>query len=398
MSFPAEDVLDALEVTADEPSLHLFERLFSRFNSRVPFETASKILRDTDVADPAEKPRVPEIFWRDFLERGTGGTCFARVAAFDALASRLGFATRRALGRVLKDFDHAAVFVEIGGREWIADAGFPLPALLPAGGGEVETQVVSLAATETLRGVLVRFLSGVPEGPRKLEIFREPVGDEKFLARWRETFDSGSKFLREVSLRRQEPSRTTAFSRGEVRVDDLHSRARIPLPRDRPRRLSEIFAVDEGTLARAFSIAGDPEPEISDARIAAYLAVDATPENAFGAIATPDGYRRLMEGVADVSGEGWNFRFSPPGTAGAGFQERITPDSSGRALEVTRHYADGRIAPLSLRVEAREGETWLVREAVLSGPREDLLVNDSARGRLAGALAADLLGWAVMLR
>ena len=232
----------------------------------------------------------------------------------------------------------------------------------------------------------------------KLEIFRAPVGEEEFLARWRETFDAGSKFLREVSLRRLEPSRTVAFSRGEVLVDDLHSRARIPLLRDRPRRLAEIFAVDEGALARALSIAGDPEPEISHARIAAYLAVDATPDNAFAAIATPDGYRRLMEGVADVSGEGWNFRFSPPGTTGAGFQERVAPNSSGRALEVTRHYADGRTAPFSLRVDARDGETWLVREAVLSGPREDLLSNDSARGRLAGALAADLLGWAVMLR
>jgi hypothetical protein len=40
-----------------------------------------------------------------------------------------------------------------------------------------------------------------------------------------------------------------------------------------------------------------------------------------------------------------------------------------------------------------DGETWLVREAVLAGPREDLLVNDSARGRMAGTLAVDLLAW-----
>jgi hypothetical protein len=40
-----------------------------------------------------------------------------------------------------------------------------------------------------------------------------------------------------------------------------------------------------------------------------------------------------------------------------------------------------------------EDETWLVREAVLSGAREDLLKNDSARGRMAGTLAVDLLAW-----
>jgi hypothetical protein len=34
---------------------------------------------------------------------------------------------------------------------------------------------------------------------------------------------------------------------------------------------------------------------------------------------------------------------------------------------------------------------------MLSGAREDLLANDSARGRMAGTLAADLLGWARLL-
>ncbi len=34
-----------------------------------------------------------------------------------------------------------------------------------------------------------------------------------------------------------------------------------------------------------------------------------------------------------------------------------------------------------------------MRGARLSGPREDLLRNDSLRGRLAGTLAVDLLAW-----
>ncbi|HEV8608776.1 MAG TPA: arylamine N-acetyltransferase, partial [Thermoanaerobaculia bacterium] len=195
MSFPVEEVLDGLDLSAEEPSHRFLERLFGRFNSRVPFETASKILRDADVSDPAEKPRVPDVFWRDFVESGTGGTCYARVAAFDALLSSLGFSTRKALGRVEVDFDHAALFVPIGGREWIADVGFPLPALVPAAGGDVETEVAALAAAETDRGVGVRFASGVPEGPRRLEIFRDAVSEDDFLARWRKTFRPDSKFL-----------------------------------------------------------------------------------------------------------------------------------------------------------------------------------------------------------
>lgn len=394
MSFDPEGVLDALELSAEHPSLLFLEKLFGRFNARVPFETASKIVRDADVADPAQKPRLPAIFWSDFLGSGAGGTCYARVAAFDALLSELGFASRKVLGRVQSDFDHAALFVTVGGREWLADVGFPLPALLPAGGGEVETEIAALLATETGRGIHVRFLSGVPDGPRRLDVFRDPVADEEFLSRWRGTFRSDSKFLRNVSLQRRDGPRVVTFARGEARIDDLHTRTRIPLAAERPKRLAELFGVDENLLRRAFSIAGDPEPEIADARLTAWLSVDAGPARAFDSIASSEGYRQLMEGVADVTGEGWRFRLSPPGASEAGFEEEVEPDPGRRALAVRRRYPDGREVPLEFRVEVRDGETWLVREAVLSGAREDLLRNDHARGRLAGTLAVDLLAWA----
>ena len=394
MTFSPEDVLDALELSAEDPSLPFLERLFGRFNARVPFETASKIIRNQTVADPDLKPRVPDVFWSDFLESGAGGTCFARVAAFDALLQSLGFVSRKVLGRVLADFDHAALFVTVGGREWLADVGFPLPALLPAARGEVETEVAALSATETDRGLHIRYLSGVPEGQRRLEVFRAWVADEEFLSHWRATFRSDSKFLGNVSLQRRDGPRVVTFIRGEVRVDDLHTRTRIPLAGDRAPRLAELFRMDEDLLLRAFSIAGDPEPEFADARVTAWLSVEADPERAFGAIETPDGYRQLMEGVANVTAEGWRFRLSPPGAAEAGFEEEVTPDPGRRALAVRRKYPDGREVLLEFRVEVRYGETWLVREAVLSGAREDLLRNDHARGRLAGTLAVDLLAWA----
>lgn len=393
MTFPAEDVLDALELSVEDPSFPFLEKLFARFNARVPFETASKIVRDADVSDPAQKPRVPDVFWSDFLESGAGGTCYARVAAFDALLSELGFASRKVLGRVQADFDHAALFVTIGGREWLADVGFPLPALLPSGGGEVETEIAALLATETARGMQVRLLSGVPDGPRRLEVFRAPIAEEEFLARWRDTFRPGSKFLPNVSLQKRDGPRVITFARGEARIDDLHTRTRIPLAAQRPKRLSELFSIDENLLRRAFSIAGDPDPETADARLTAWLSVDADPERAFGAIASSEGYRQLMEGVAAVTGEGWRFRLSPPGGTEAGFEEEVEPDPDRRALAVRRRYPDGREVALEFRVEVRDGETWLVREAVLSGAREDLLRNDHARGRLAGTLAVDLLAW-----
>src|SRR6266849_71215 len=111
---PVEEILEALDLSRAEPGSGYLQALFSRFNARVPFEIASKMLRHAAVADPHEKPRRPDVFWREHADLGTGGTCFARVAAFDALLRGLGFETRKVLGRVERDFDHAALRVEGG--------------------------------------------------------------------------------------------------------------------------------------------------------------------------------------------------------------------------------------------------------------------------------------------
>ncbi|MGE5413410.1 MAG: arylamine N-acetyltransferase, partial [Syntrophomonadaceae bacterium] len=124
----ADEILAALDLSRAEPGAGFLEALFARFIAKVPFENASKILRDREVADPREKPREPETFWRDHLALGTGGTCFARVVAFDWLLGTLGFRSRRLLGRVACDDDHASLIVETAAGERIVDVGFPLPA------------------------------------------------------------------------------------------------------------------------------------------------------------------------------------------------------------------------------------------------------------------------------
>lgn len=401
---PLQEILEALDLSRAEPGIGLLRALFERFNARVPFETASKIERHAAVADPQEKPRWPDLFWREHLEAGAGGTCFARVAAFDALLAALGFSTRKILGRVLRDFDHAALVVELAGRFWICDVGFPFPALLPAQAGEVETAMGLIRVEPTARGLLAE-LSGVPEGPRRVELFLAPVAPEEFVRLWRQTFRPGSKFLGAVSLRLQLANRAVSFAAGEVRVDDAHSRLTVPVGTSRPKRLSEIFGVDAGLLARAFERAGDPAPRSTDATLTAYLEVESDPAQAFSAIATPAGYGRLLEGVAEIAAreatsEGWLFRLSPPGSGPAGdgapLEERARPDFAGRRIEVTRSSGPMR-SETFFKAEARGGKCFLLRGARLEGPREDLLRNDSLRGRLAAGLAVDLLAWARLL-
>jgi len=401
---PTGEILEALDLSRAEPGIGFLEALFVRFVARVPFENATKILRNATVADLSQKPRRPEVFWRDHLEAGAGGTCFARVAAFGALLSEVGFAARRVLGRVADDFDHAALLVDRGGQAWLCDVGYPLQAVLPAVAGEYPAPRGGLRLASTNRGFSVEFLQDVPEASSRIEIFSAPVPEEEFERRWQATFRPQQHFLSGVKLLVERDGRKVSFTAGAVRVDDLHSRLTVPLTAQRPRRLSEIFGIDEDLLTRAFACVGDPEPASSCATLAAYLETEASPDKAFGAIATPEGYRGLLEGVARVTAEesrpgGFRLRLSAPeGAPGEpGLEEDVLVDRAGRRLEVRRRSAAA-ASNSSFAVETRNDRTYLLREALFDSPREDLLRNDSLRGRLAGALAVDLLAWTRRLR
>lgn len=399
---PADDVLDALDLSRAEPGAGFLEALFARFNAKVPFENASKIARHAEVADASAKPRTPDVFWAEHLEAGTGGTCFARVAAFQWLLTELNFKSRRVLGKVQRDDDHAALLVETAAGESIVDVGFPLPAILPARAGVAASTQGEIGVVETPRGLRIELREGVPEGPRALEVFCAPVSDERFTALWRDTFRAGSRFLSDVCLRRDLGNRVLSYALGELRVDDLHSRLRLPLSSAPEPILAEHFGVDANVLARAFAQVGRPAATGEEPTLTAYLETAAPAAEAFAAISTPGGYGRLVGGVAEVVAQSeipGGFRLTlaaPEGRAIAGLEDEVAVDAAALRISVRRR--QGANSGLSsYRALERGGKTYLLREAVLPGRRDELLRNDSMRGRFAGSLALDLLAWARML-
>jgi hypothetical protein len=403
VSLAVEEILEALDLSRAQPGSGFLEALFIRFNARVPFENASKIVRDAKIASPEEKPREPDVFWQEHLELGVGGTCFERVAAFGSLLDQLGFQTRRVLGRVERDFDHAALLVETPAGDVLADVGFPLPALIPARGGRIETAVVDVDASPTPRGLHIGFTGGVPEGPRELEVFLEEVTDERYRELWRSTFAPRSRFLRSVTLRKDAGNRVVSYAGGMLRVDDRHSRLEIPLVSARAQTLSDVFGVEKELLEDALAIARDPSPATLEATLTAFLETDRSAEDAYAAIATAPGYRRLIEGVADVAAEeptasGFRFELGAPGAPAGSprLVEEVAAEKDRKRLTITRRIGET-TQRSSFRAETRGETTWLVREMTLSGSREELLRNDALRGRLAGTLAVDLLAWARLL-
>jgi arylamine N-acetyltransferase len=398
---PLDEILESLDLSRARPGAGFLAALFARFNARIPFENASKIVRHAEVRDEAMRPRTPGIFWADHLRGGTGGTCFARTAALESVLAALGFRTRRVLGRVLRRGDHAALLVETPSGPSIVDVGFPLPAILPARTGVVATPLGELGVEEGPEGFRIEFREGVPDGPRSLEIFSAAVTEERFAAMWRRTFRAGSRFLRGVRLRRDLDNRVLSFSGGEVRVDDLHSRLRLGLSDASAAALAELFGIDEQILSRAMALS-PPASARPGATLTSYFRVEGGAREAFDAIGTPEAYRRLLEGMGEIVREeptsrGHRFVVDAPSKAQASrMEEDIVTDPVARRVSVVR-LRGGVPSESSYAVTEREGRTLLVREARLSGEREDLLRNDSLRGRLAGALALDLLAWARLL-
>jgi hypothetical protein len=97
---------------------------------------------------------------------------------------------------------------------------------------------------------------------------------------------------------------------------------------------------------------------------------------------------------------GWRLALAPPGVesenAGDFLREEIWPDPTRQLLRIRRRSGLSAFES-QLRAQERSGKTYLIREAFFESSREDLLRNDSLRGRLAAGLAVDLLAWARLI-
>ena len=386
------EILAAFGLAKRPPDGRFLSDLFDAFNRAVPFESASKIVRDANVSVLADKPRTPEIFWAEHLELGAGGTCFARVAAFAALSEGLGFHPRKIVGSIGAPSSHAALLFELGGRPWLADVGYPLPELLPLEPGARETALGScVLAADPARAVL-----SVVSGPERGCVIEYPlsvVTEDFFRAAWMKTFSSPSFFLQNVMLRRPDGHRVLRFFRGAVEITDAYSRTVVPILAGRAARIAEVFSLDESVVARALAIAGDPDPSGRTARVEAYGEI-ADAERVFAELSSAEGYRRFLSGLGEAE-------VRPAGPArlhavvkNAGGDTVVEEIEIAREDEVVRVKRSAGLAESGFALDRRSGDPRIVRFADLPDAREEFLRSDMGRGRIAGILAMDLLALA----
>jgi hypothetical protein len=384
-----EDVLAALGVTRRPPDIRGLVAVFDAFNRVVPFESASKIRRNAAVEILAEKPRVPEVFWSEHLELGTGGTCFARVAAFAELAKALGFESRKIVGSIGTPSSHAALLFSLDGRTWLADVGYPLPEIRPLESGPYESALGSCVLEAGPSHARLAVLSG-PERGCVIEYPLSAVSEDTFRAAWVKTFSAPSFFLKDVVLRRPDAHRVLRFSRGEVVVTDAYSRTVVPLLAERAAKLASLFSMDESVIDDALSIAGDPEPSRITARVEAFGEMPDA-ERAFAELGSAQGYRRFLAGLGDVQVDAVGPDALHAVVRNAGGDAVVEEIEIAREEEVLRVRRAGGLADSGFALDRRSGEPRIVRFADLPDAREEFLKSDLGRGRIAGILAMDLL-------
>lgn len=124
----AVQALAFLGVKATVPTLPVLEKLLAAYYCTVPWESVFRIVRRAEYSSP----RWPNIFWRDAITCGSGGTCFESNYAFFALLQTLGYKGYLTINNMGDSIGcHTAIVIILDGHKWLVDVGLPLYALLP---------------------------------------------------------------------------------------------------------------------------------------------------------------------------------------------------------------------------------------------------------------------------
>src|ERR1700674_4883092 len=111
------------------PALDLvgLNTLYAAFSANIPFDNVHKRIW---FASPQTTPLPggdPNEFFNNWLQHGTGGTCWPLNGAMYALAHSLGFNARRIVGSVIvegypRGANHGSVLVTLDGISYLVDA------------------------------------------------------------------------------------------------------------------------------------------------------------------------------------------------------------------------------------------------------------------------------------
>jgi hypothetical protein len=270
-------VLDFLEVEREQPTRSYLGRLQRAYKAHVPWETASRVVRASEVEALAERPRRPPEFWRLAMEQGSGGTCFESDFAYWALLDGLGFEASLHVNdmpqyRGIRD--HASVTVALDGERYLTDVGLGMALVAPiplraSGMASVGTAALGQTLRRTagnrwrleVVGDPARLTPGAAGGDGSgllYELIDRPLDLEAYDAQVVRDYGPGGLFLDAVRVTRGFADGTVVrFSPPEtvLRFDgERWSEETLAPSDDRAEQIAGLVGMPEELLRRAFEL------------------------------------------------------------------------------------------------------------------------------------------------
>ena len=126
-----DSALKFLQSGRRQPTFDHLNTLIGAFIQRVPWESATRIIKRGATPATADCPRFPREVWNDAMEFGGGGTCFEINYAFFALLSALGYEGYMTLNDMNDARKcHAAIVIRLDEQKYLVDISVPFPRAL----------------------------------------------------------------------------------------------------------------------------------------------------------------------------------------------------------------------------------------------------------------------------
>jgi arylamine N-acetyltransferase len=247
------------------PTLPYLTAILDAYVQTVPWESASRMVRRTQVSDTQHCPRWPEEFWEGALQRGLGGTCFESNYAFLALLQALGFEGYLTINDMYDYVGcHTAAVVQLDGGQWMADAGFPVLAPLqldPRQTTRATSRWLSYTALPQPNHVFVLERAPHPK-PYMFTVHNRPIADADYRAATTNDYGPNGLFLQEVNINKVVDGALWRFSTRELplHLETFAGEQRIDIPiqgdegdLDQAAHVIALkFGMDEPTVREAF--------------------------------------------------------------------------------------------------------------------------------------------------
>jgi arylamine N-acetyltransferase len=243
------------------PTVRYLNRLMHAYIRRVPWESASRILRRHTTPDTDACPRWPEEFWEQTLSEGTGGTCFENNLAFFSLLSSLGYPGYLTINDMGEQrLCHTAVLISLQGHKHLADVAIPLLCSLPVRAGRITGRSTALYhyTVRPLRPDVYDIERSHHPKRNTYTLLDHPVPLEAYRAATQRDYEPGGYFLDRVIVVKIIDDRLVRFNSAElpykIEMFGKTSRQETPLERESMARvIAGQFGMQEATIAEALT-------------------------------------------------------------------------------------------------------------------------------------------------